>query len=319
MVSSIFPKCPTEVSNSDRQTTPLKRKFLDKSEKPTQKKSFVSEVALPVFNNSHSTCSENIIPLPDSEAFGKNIIGYSPDASSPIKLKKSKKVEIIPYSNEIQTYYFPIPFVDKRLEDFKSKAFHLNDRILTIIKQKVSYASCGQTCALMLALDHLHRKGLSNLNKMHISDAFMKWVMGKNLTNEKALALRLNEEGFTPIILYFKKKLNEDKKICESKTLQIRENSIESRTIYFKSAYDILFKIQKILKENKYKFSICLSVDHPKLCNHRIIIDEIKNNKVYIREPYSGKAYKVPINEIAKQIYDDKDGCDLITGIYIKD
>jgi len=246
----------------------------------------------------------SLLPNEPSPSFFSS---YHPESPSPSQIYspplKKEKPQNSPYQKEISSdkKIESPPIITNLNSSLQINCYLLDGRILPIIKQKQK-KSCGASCALMLALDHCLQHPESKLP----SENFLKWVEYGNLTKAYELAKKLNEENFPSFVLYFFHESTKPK-IPKEKT----QESYKIEAIPFIDGSSILDRIGKIIQEKN--ISVAIAIDHPALGGHRIIIDKIEDNKVYLREPYSGKAYIESIHEIARQIFD----CEIILGLYI--
>jgi len=205
-----------------------------------------------------------------------------------------------------------------------STAYKLTGKKLTIIKQ-TGKKTCGATCAMMLAIDQLAKKtkaaaapvsekadtppaaNSASEEKELFSESFFTWFHSSSLTYGPDLITHLQREGFDPVLITF------SKTDPSSKTAKDRE------TIHFENGHDIIKALsQKILENGN---SIIIAIFHPVISAHWIIVDNISLDQdgepkfCNIRDPFTGKAYEMPIEDLSRLI---NDGCNNIEAVYLQ-
>lgn len=158
-------------------------------------------------------------------------------------------------------------------------------KIFEIIKQTTT-KNCGPTCALMIILDYLQK---NNSVKIFKNDKkyFFSWFNNCNGKAAKDIIKKIENTTFLkPQLLNFFPKNFEDPKIIKE---------------------EIFSKIKEKLNETQN--SIMLLMDYENRTNHWVVVDEIKNNMVFIRDPATRKAYAINKEQLLEQvhIYEDED------------
>lgn len=197
-----------------------------------------------------------------------------------------------------------------------SSAYTLNNRTFTVIKRLCPRTS-GSTSAMMIALDQIQNRISSKIKassgnagsgnaasdsricsvepppvqKELFSEDFLKWVREGETKNGKDIQEHLQKEGFQTTLVYFLNNLSNVDKYTDS------DNII----IY--SGLAIIHHISSLIEKSGN--SVIISVETEMIGLHWFVIDEICLDRstghtyIYLRDAYSGKAYKVPTYDFA--------------------
>lgn len=161
-----------------------------------------------------------------------------------------------------------------------------------VFQQPPQKGSCGAGALLMLYADLLH-----SIQRKDIPRAFWEWYNGvqfANLKNLKAsieMRTPLNELGFFAQTKIYHQ---DDEVLTVIKSLESTPENAEM--MHITSQNDLLDDMRGILE--KSESSLIVSVTHKILKGHWIVIDEIINELIYIRDPFSGKAYSISKDEL---------------------
>lgn len=158
-----------------------------------------------------------------------------------------------------------------------------NGHTYTIVQQ-ISKKDCGAAAFLMLFTDLMRL----DENKLNFSDPIWKWATSCSLINAASLLEKCN-----PFLKNSSYQL-------ERKIFRIEGD--DENAIIASSKEVIIDEIQSILKTSK--FSVILSITHPEIKGHWIVVDSIdrEKNEIYIRDPFSGKAYLLTFDELSRSI-----------------
>jgi hypothetical protein len=157
--------------------------------------------------------------------------------------------------------FFKLP---KKLSFDPQKVYFLDGQAHNIVKQKKSN-SCGASALLMLYTD-IVRNGLVSYS---LDDEFWTWYKGCGLTNRFQLV-----------------------EIAE-KHLKLKQVNLE---LSFEklSNVDDNENIRTIAKHIKtFGLPVISSITHPKIEGHWIVVDAVKKEHIYIRDPFTGAAYAI--------------------------
>lgn len=186
--------------------------------------------------------------------------------------------DIIPFPIESQ---LPLSFEPKDKEKTPvsyTGSYRLGEKSLPCIQQPPQRSSCGTAALLMLIAPFL-REGT-------LSDDFWRWYGSTGLTNADDLKERVHAENLE----------------IQTRAIFFHTSSIIERMKGEAHAYDHLVSIASrievfdhLIRPNR--LPCIVSITHPVLHGHWILIDSIdrESSMVFIRDPYSGKAYRLSI------------------------
>lgn len=162
-----------------------------------------------------------------------------------------------------------------------------------IVQQRPTGTPCGYGCMMMLFLDRiLHAKNpkAEYLRQSKSEDSYIDHFYRSD-TLTSAFKLRQDAQQFhtgltLKVIAFAKKSFPSDENIDERVPAETNQAVIK----------DLKAQLEK-------GGSIVQAITHPELKGHWVIIDECdKEGHFYIRDPFSGKAYKVHENELAPML-----------------
>ncbi|WP_316357829.1 hypothetical protein [Candidatus Neptunichlamydia sp. REUL1] len=158
------------------------------------------------------------------------------------------------------------------------------------IKQPEQNKSCGVGVLFMLMNDH----------KIQIleskQEGFAKWSLHSQLLNNDELVKSANDmTNVYSMGLEFKTKTLKEYRFTDKVSFDFNSEAADS------SKFSSLISILKGLIEES-KSSIIIDITHDKLSGHWIILDEIQEGRVFIRDPYKGKAYCLSYDELFQNI-----------------
>lgn len=179
----------------------------------------------------------------------------------------------------------------KEHEIMTSSAYQLDNRTLTIIKRSGTETS-GSTSAMMIALDQFqkiiglqtnaHSSETAPPQKELFSEDFLRWVREGETKSGKDLVGHLKKDGFNPALVYL------------IKNISFSDNFEGIDNIFMYQGVEVIERISHLLSQSGN--SLTISVQLPKIGLHWLVIDEIlveKSVHIYLRDSFTGKAYKV--------------------------
>lgn len=140
-------------------------------------------------------------------------------------------------------------------------------------------SSCGGGVEMMIALDILGKKETT----IELSEEFKYHYMAAKMLNADAMILgleKLHIQGKAKVYTSLNDGLS-SKLYGNSKIIEIDPENKSS----------ILEDIKKTIQETGN--SVILGITHKILDGHWVIVDQIEKDSVYIRDPYTARAYKV--------------------------
>ena len=331
-------------ASSSRNSSPIRELCFDDS---SSDKNPVTKLFIDSVSSSDSDTASAAAKPPEKKDFARKITFHTPQASTGRKTSSSRpppaprKPRVVKENIIIKKDLFSISIdstTDSPLASSLSRQGILTTAYTapsginyTIVEQK-GKKTCGQTCAMMLAIDKKEQINNSQadlassaaaapvdikLTPGTFSDDFIRWFNHGATTKAEDLADKLGEEGFF------------SQKVCFFDSIEsFNINEGYTNEIFYNDPINIIRFIEKTIRETGNSFII--AIDHKDIGGHWVIIDEISadenhNPFVYIRDPYTAKAYKVPVDEFAKSIYDNNplleaynsNRCEKIEGLYL--
>jgi hypothetical protein len=205
--------------------------------------------------------------------------------------------------------YFKNPFelsslADQRIKEFVDNfhTYSLKDRTLSVLTQ-TSPSNCGAICVNMLLLDLILNNKIDTKNPLirkeikEFSIDANKYGRGSSSSDlvesfhKKVPSLKIKEEYWIP----------EELKNPKEKILRDLKTIIDS-------------------KNTSVAIVLSLPKDNQPKGLHWVNIDDIDQNFVYLRDPFTGKAFKEDLATLKKYLYCDGDMDDLdcpIHAVYI--
>lgn len=198
-----------------------------------------------------------------------------------------------------------------------SSAYKLGKRTLTIIKSSSPQTS-GSTSAMMIALDQFQkqismtqtqdRKEATPLPKKDLfSNDFLKWVREGTTKSGNDLITHLKKEGFNPSLVY----------LITNRGRIHNFEGVEDIKIF--NTTTVIEYLSGIL--SKSNNSAIVSIPLVKNVFHWIVIDTIKKKSkhsfIYLRDSFTGKAYKIPDYDFLKLLSCKVKELDKIEVVYI--
>lgn len=162
-----------------------------------------------------------------------------------------------------------------------------------IIQQRPTGTPCGYGCVMMLFFDRILQAKNPKAEYIRQSKAEDSYIDHFYRSDTLTSAFKLRQDatqfhtGVTlKVIAFAKKSFPADENIDERVSVDTNQGIIK----------DLKAKLEK-------GGSIIQAITHPELKGHWVIIDECdKEGNFYIRDPFSGKAYKVHENELAPML-----------------
>lgn len=167
--------------------------------------------------------------------------------------------------------------------------YQVGDREELCIKQPPQDQSCGAGAALMLMTHFLEID-----SDLTLLDTFWPWYLKASLASQTEVmnALQthtnLSERGYEARSMFF------------HSHERIADHSCKRPNITYEGIDNpreaLLNKLQQVMTDSQSP--IILSITNPLVAGHWILLDEIAESCVYVRDPYSGNAFKLPIEEL---------------------
>ena len=157
------------------------------------------------------------------------------------------------------------------------------------IKQPPQYQSCGTGAALMLMTHFLELD-----SDLTLLDTFWQWYLGASLASQTEVmnALQthtnLSERGYEARSVFFHshERIADHPRDRPNVTYMGIDNHREA----------LLNKLQQVMTDSHSP--IILSITNPRVEGHWILLDEIADGCVYVRDPFSGDAFRLPKEEL---------------------
>ncbi len=143
--------------------------------------------------------------------------------------------------------------------------------------------SCGGGVALMIALDILSMRA----EKIILEPEFKNRYITASFLQATQIVFDLETQRIVgKVKTYALKPVDLDHEV-----LQVNESYKEA----------VLEDIQKTIEETGH--SVILGITHKIIKGHWIIIDEVTEDEVFIRDPYTIKAYRIPKMEFLQDVF----------------
>ena len=206
-----------------------------------------------------------------------------------------------------------------RTHSIQSSQYENSGRTYTIVKQ-TGTKTCGASCSMMLALDVIAKRHVDQApasaegqpSAELFTEDFIRWFHGSGLTKGPDLIFQLKREGFSPVLLTISKNKSE----YEISEIDYTERA-EGETQSYKTVENPVAFLSRKLRETNN--SIIVSISHRIIAGHWIILDQIsqinKDEFAFIRDPFTGKAYKITTAELSQCI---NDGCSSFEAVYLR-
>lgn len=161
----------------------------------------------------------------------------------------------------------------------------------TVIKQPPQKGSCGAGATLMLYTDLLRK----NTAQAPLSKEFLIWYSTCSMAHATEVCRGMKMLSMKPQI----KVLHFDQNVL--KALQ-ESNSFSKETKFQEvQSYDQIIKEMKEIRKST-GHSFIMSITHPIIEGHWILVDEIEDDGIYVRDPYSGLPYKLTYDELEENL-----------------
>jgi hypothetical protein len=227
----------------------------------------------------------------------KRFLSPAPPTPKKQQTSKNNKVqkENLPFNNKLITHKDEF-FKDIERPNFidLTKVYNpSNLQCYNIIKQPAESKSCGAMALTMILTDCLRQYSIRNKDlskqKNFFSDDYWNWCATCSLAKISTLfevvknKTKIEDLGFEIKTKFYHK----DSSVLE---YQKNEGNYPSETEFFLGSDNkaVLRDIQTILEKSR---GVIVTITHPIVDGHYIVIDLIKDNKISFRDSYSGEAY----------------------------
>ncbi len=292
-----------------QQTPPPSRRTPDSAEQKTLdifKQSFGSpnrSVDSPPRTPPRNKYS-HILPIPPTPIKRK----FIPESSGDHPVKRSAIEPFKALSLPLLDAKAPFPFTVSPHVDVKGYYKISSDYQKLCIKQPPQKQSCG-TCATLMLLSHF----IDLKVDIKLEESFWNYYVGAILINQAKIIESIETKtnitscGYQVKGTYYHKQERIEKKLKES-----GKSSKIDYVVINNFRDDVLKRINLIQAE--INSPIIVSITNPQIAGHWIVIDQIVKDGVFIRDPYTGKGYKLSLEEL----YQNWDVEDEIKIIYLK-
>ncbi len=173
---------------------------------------------------------------------------------------------------------------------FKNISYRLpSGRIVCAVQQPIQEKpTCGPGVVLMIALDVVQ-----NMRQVADNARFWGWYGGTRLSNAESLT-----NGLKCLELPFKiTKFVNNKDYVPTEDAQQIEHKLADSAVAIADIKATLASTQN---------SVILSITHPILKGHWIIVDGFQDGNAWIRDPYLGEAFAVPETSLSRWLMDNE-------------
>lgn len=161
-----------------------------------------------------------------------------------------------------------LPSKMQKNQFYDPKKGYVVDGVPHILVKQISHKSCGAAALLMLYIDITYQ----NRIPFSLTKPFWDWYRTCDLTTPEFLIKKFEQ-------------------LANLSSMELRSQQLDPKSIEANL---------RTLENQTARSPVILSITHPVIRGHWILLDAIKGEDVYIRDPYSGCAYKITKAELRK-------------------